>query len=60
MFFLIFPNIILSYSSFINHLWISEISSVSVGLKSPEKDFTISFNPVFSILLIVKSFEILP
>ena len=33
---------------------------VSTGLKSTEKNFTIPFNPVFFILLIVKSFIILP
>ena len=31
-----------------------------MGLKSTEKKFTIPFNPVFFILLIVKSFETLP
>ena len=33
---------------------------VSAGLKSTEKHFTLSFNPVFFKLLIIKSFEILP
>ena len=31
-----------------------------LGLKSIEKDFTLHFDPAFFILLIVKSFEILP
>ena len=31
-----------------------------MGLKSTEKNFTLPFNPVFFILLIAKSFEILP
>ena len=44
------------------YLWISKISLVSTGLKSKEKKFTAPFNPVFFffILVIVKSFEILP
>ena len=43
------------------YLWISKISLVSIGLKSKEKKFTAPFNPVFFfILVIVKSFEILP
>ena len=34
---------------------------VSIGLKLTEKNFTIPFNPVFFlILLIAKSFQILP
>ena len=41
------------------YLWISTISLVSMGLKSTEKKFAIPFNPVFFILLIVKSFEAL-
>ena len=40
--------------------WISKISLLSIGLKSSEKNFTLPFNPVFFILLTVKSFEILP
>ena len=40
------------------------MSLVSIGLKSREKSFTIPFNPFLFIylfiLLIVKSFEILP
>ena len=35
------------------------MSLISIGLKSTEKNFTIPLNPVFFILLIVKSFEIL-
>ena len=58
--FLINSNIILYHIPFIKYLWISKTSLVSVGLKSTEKSFTIPFNPVFFILLIVKSFEILP
>ena len=43
------------------YLWISKISLVSIGLKSKEKNFTAPINPVFFfILVIVKSFEILP
>ena len=43
------------------YLWIFKVSLVSIGLKSTEKKFTLLFNPVFFfILLIVKSFEILP
>ena len=45
--FLINPNIILYYIIFIKNLWISKISLVSIGLKSTEKNFTTSFNPVF-------------
>ena len=51
---------------FIKYLWISNISLVSVRLKSTEKNFTTPFNPVLYIyiyiyiLLIAKSFEILP
>ena len=58
--FLIIPNIILYYVPFIKYLWISKISLVSIGLKSTEKNFTLLFNPTFFILLILKSFEILP
>ena len=36
------------------------MSLASIGLKSTEKRITIHFNPVFFILLNVKSFEILP
>ena len=36
------------------------MSLVSIGLKSTEKNFTAPFNLVFFILLIVKSFKILP
>ena len=35
--FLINPNIILYHVPFIKYLWISEISLVSIGLKSTEK-----------------------
>ena len=58
--FLIIPNFFLYYIPFIKYLWISKILLVSLGLKSAEKEFTITFNPVFSRLLIEKSFEILP
>ena len=37
-----------------------KISLVSIGLKSTGKNFTLPLAPVFFILLIVKSFEILP
>ena len=57
--FLINPNI-LYHVYFIKYLWISKISLVSIGLKSTEKKFPIPFNLVFVILLIVKSFKILP
>ena len=36
------------------------MSLVSIGLKSTEKMFITPFNPVFVILLTVKSCEILP
>ena len=45
---------------FIKYLWMSVTSLVSTELKSTEKNFTISFNSGFPILLIVKSFETLP
>ena len=38
----------------------SKISLVSIGLKSTEKSIILPFNPVFFVLLIVSSFEILP
>ena len=57
--FLINPNILCVYFPFIKHLLISKILLVSTELKS-EKNFTIPFNHGFFILLIVKSFEILP
>ena len=57
--FLINQNIILYHVLFIKYLWISKIS-LSIGLKSTEKNFTTPFNPVFFILLIVKSFETSP
>ena len=55
--FLINSNIILYHIPFIKYLWISKTSLVSVGLKSTEKSFTIPFNRVFFILLIVKYFD---
>ena len=58
--FLINPRIILYYVLFIKYLCISKILLVSIELKSTEKNFTASPNPVFLILLIVKPFEILP
>ena len=45
--FLIKPNIILYHVLFIKYLCISQISLVSIGLKSTEKKFTAPFNPVF-------------
>ena len=57
---LINPNIILYYVSLIKYLWISKISIVSITLKSTEKTLTTPFNPVFFVLLIGKSLEILP
>ena len=58
--FLINSNIILYHVPFIKYLWISKMSLASIGLKSTEKRITIHFNPVFFILLNVKSFEISP
>ena len=59
--FLINPNIIFLYHVlFIKYLWISKTSVVSIGLKLTEKNCTIPFDLFFFILLIVKSFEILP
>ena len=58
--FLINPNIISYYVLFIKYLWISARLLVSIGLKSTQKIFTNTFNPVFLILLVVESFEILP
>ena len=40
-------------------MWISKISSLSIGLKLTKK-ITNPFNPDFFILLIVNSFETLP
>ena len=57
--FLINRNIILYHAPFI-YLWISKTSLVSIVLKPREKNFAIRFNPAIFILLIVKSFEILP
>ena len=45
--FLINPNIILYHLPFIKYLWISKILLVLIGLKLAEKNFSISFNPVF-------------
>ena len=59
-FFLINPNIILHHVLFINYLWIYEILLVSIGLKPTERKFAAPFNPVFFILLIVKSLDTLP
>ena len=50
------------------YLWISKTSLISISkrslvsveLKSTEKKFTTPFNHAFFILLIVKSFEVLP
>ena len=58
--FLIYPNIILHYFPFIKYQRISEISLVSIGLKWTEKKFTIPFNSIFFILLIVNSLGKLP
>ena len=58
--FLINPNIILYHVLFIKYLWISKISLVLIELKAAEKKIKTPFNPVFFILLIVKSFETLP
>ena len=44
---LINQNIILSRVPLIKYLWISKISLLSIGLKSTEKIFTTTFNPVF-------------
>ena len=56
--FLIYSSITLYHVPFIKYLRISKISLVSVELKSI-KTFTTPFNPIFFILLIVKSLEIL-
>ena len=45
-------NVTLYYVPFIKYLWRSKISLVSIGLKSTNKNLTLS--------LIVKSFEMLP
>ena len=45
--FLINPNIILYHLLFVKYLWISNISLLSIGLKSTEKNFTTPFNPAF-------------
>ena len=58
--FLINPNIFLYHVPFIKYLWISKISLVSIESKSTEKKFTTPFNPVFFMLSIIKSFQILP
>ena len=58
--FLINPNIILYHVLFIKYLWISKISLLLIELKAAEKKIKTPFNPVFFILLIVKSFETLP
>ena len=60
VFFLIEPNIVLYHVLFIKYLWISKILLGSIGLKSTEKKITTPLNPVFFILIIVKSFETLP
>ena len=39
---------------------IYSIASIKLGLQSTKKTFTLSFNPVFLMLLSVKSFEMLP
>ena len=58
--FLINPNIILYYVLFINYLWISETLLVSIGLNLTEKKFATPFDIVFLILLVVRSFKVLP
>ena len=45
---------------FIIYPWRYKISLISIGLKSTERNFIIPFNFVLFILLIVKSFEMLP
>ena len=55
--FLINLNIVLDHVIFIKYLWLPKISIVSIELKSTEKKFTTPFNPVFSKLVVVKSFE---
>ena len=57
--FFINPNI-LYHVRFIKYLRIPKISLVSIALKPTEKNFTTPFNPVFLILLIIKSSETLP
>ena len=58
--FLINPNIILYHLLFVKYLWISNISLLSIGLKSTEKNFTTPFNTAFFKSSIVTSFETLP
>ena len=58
--YLINPGIILHHVFFIKYLWISKTLLVSIASQSMEKTFTTPFNPIFFILLILKSFEILP
>ena len=53
-------NIILYHVFFIIYLQISKILLVSIGLKSTEKNFIFPLNPIFFILLVIKSFEELP
>ena len=58
--FLIDPNNILYHVFFIKYLWISKIALLSIRLKSMEKKFTTPPNPIFFIILVIKSSEILP
>ena len=58
--FLIHPNIILYHVLFIKCLRISKKSLISIGLKSTEIKLTTPPDPVLLILLIVKSFKVLP
>ena len=59
--FLMILKIILYYFLFIKYLWIYKLSLVSIGLSSTGENFTILFNPVFILkLIIAKYFGILP
>ena len=57
--FLIISNIILYYVPFSKYLWKFKVLLASIALESIEKDFTLLFNPVVFVLLILNSFEIL-
>ena len=53
-------KIVLFHVLFIKYLWIYNVSLVSIELKPKEKNSSTIFNPIFFILLVEKSFEILP
>ena len=53
-------KIVLFHVLFIKYLWIYNVSLVSIELKPKEKNYSTIFNPIFFILLVEISFEILP